>query len=252
MPGIFQLIGDAWNFGRKQPALIHVSFWLLLLPMLAMSLLSRLIAMQRFSNAATSGPATAASLLMIVLAVVFVWGMACVLIIGKRMLAAKAGRSRTSFKAVRREARGFIIPLILTSILRSVFAFLWALLLIIPGIIYSVRTAFYFIIIVEEGVSYRAALQRSKEIARGHVWDIFWRFVVLAIILFAPISIVTAILHAFSDTYAAQFGTDLLSTIFTTLSAVLFILCIVQMYGSLRPATAPVTGSVARSAKKRK
>lgn len=250
MPGVFQLIGDAWNFGRKQPALIHASFWLLLLPMFAMSLLSRFI--NQAENTADIGPASAASLSMVIFAVIFLWGIACVLVVGKRMVAAKAGRTRTSFKAVRREARGYIIPLILTSILRSVFAFLWSLLLIIPGIIYSVRTAFYFIIIVEEGVAYRAALQRSKDIARGHVWGIFWRLVVLVIILFAPISIGSAVLRSFSDTQAAEVGVDLLSTIFSAMSAVLFILCIIQLYGALRPATAPIMGSAGRGAKKKK
>lgn len=252
MPGIFELIGNAWNFCRKQPALIHVGFWLLLLPMLAITLLSRFIELQRFQNETQSGPATAASLGIVALTVVFVWGLASVLVVGKRLLAAKAGRSRTSFKAVRREARAYIIPLILTSILRSIITFLWGLLLIIPGIIYTIRTVFYFIIIVEEGIAYRPALQRSKELARGQIWNIFWRVVALALFLFGIISIVSDTLHSFSDSPLALYGIDLLTDVFTTVSVVLFILCLIQMYGALRPATAPITGGASSKTKRTK
>lgn len=242
MPSIATLIGTAWNFGRKQPALTHVFLWLLLLPMLAMSLLMRFIDVERVSGLAGTQPAVAAAALgMLALIVVFVWGTACVLIVGKRMIAAKAGRTRTSFKAVTREARSFVIPLILTSILRSVFTFLWSILLIVPGIIYSIRTMFYFIVVVEEGAAYRTALEQSKYIMRGHVWSVFWRVVVLGALLFAPISIIDAVLRILTGG-AAEIGIDILSAVLTAVSVVLFIFCIIQMYGALRPATAPVMG----------
>jgi len=252
MLGIFALIGDAWNFGRRQPVLIHASFWLLLLPMLIIMLLSRFVVLQRFSDPADTGSATAAFLGMVILSVIFLWGITCVLVIGKRLIAAKAGRSRTSFKSVRREARGFIIPLILTSVLRSVFTFLWGILLIVPGIIYAIRTVFYAIIIVEEGIAYRAALKRSKDIVRGQLWTVFWKVVVIALLLFVPIKIITAVLLAFSSGPAAIVGIAIISTVLTTVSTVLFLLCLIEMYGALRPATAPIMGSIGSSKKKRK
>lgn len=242
MPSVFTLIGDAWNFARKQNVLIQAAFWLMFLPLVGVNELSSFIADPRVKVDVDNGaPVLLSALCILVLSIILVWGVACVLVVGSRQLGAAAGRSRTSFKAVRAEARGFLIPLILTGILRNILTFLWGILLIVPGVIYSIRTVFYPIILVAEGISYRPALQRSKEITRGHAWQLFFSLLLLGIVLFLPIRLI--------DAFSVDMPLDLAMTILniitaalTTISTVLYTLCVITMYAALKPATKPVTG----------
>jgi len=130
----------------------------------------------------------------IILALVLIWGIACVLVMGKRMITTKAGRTRTSFKVVRKEGKKFVINIFLTSILRDCFTILWGLLLIIPGIIYAIRTAFFSVTIVIEGLGYRSALKKSKKVVTGHTWTVFGYFFGLGIVIFFPAIILTVLL----------------------------------------------------------
>jgi hypothetical protein len=78
-------------------------------------------------------------------------------------------------------ALGFVVPLLLTTILKSLIIGIGFLLFIIPGIYFMFRYALTSQAVVLEGVSGGAALRRSKEIMshNGHILQIF----VLAIIL---------------------------------------------------------------------
>lgn len=122
----------------------------------------------------------------VLLVVIMLWGAACVLLVGKKLVHSPAGRNRTSLAAVAREGRFFIVPLLLTGILRSCIGLLWSLLLIVPGIIYAIRTTFYTIIIVAEDISYRAALRQSIVLVRGHTWQVLWRLAVIFTVIYGP------------------------------------------------------------------
>ncbi|UPA22448.1 hypothetical protein K8942_05365 [Candidatus Peribacteria bacterium] len=250
MPSVFTLIGNAWAFAKKQSVLMQVAIWLMFLPMIGMNELSSFMADPALKmDAANGAPILLSALFILILSVILVWGIACVLLIGSRQLGSSSGRSRTSFSAVRTEARRFLIPLILTGILRNIITFLWALLLIVPGVIYSVRTAFYSIILIEEGISYRPALQKSKAIVKGHTWQLFIKLFLLGIILFAPIRI----LDGFGINMPTSMSLtilNVLSAAFTTLSTVLYTLCTIEMYGHMKPATKPVTGGGKKAVKK--
>src|SRR3989338_701328 len=68
---------------------------------------------------------------MLLLSILVVWGTACILLVGKRLVQSKAGRARTSFATVRKDAATYVLPLLLTGILRACFTFFWML----PGLI---------------------------------------------------------------------------------------------------------------------
>lgn len=119
--------------------------------------------------------------------VIILWGISCCTLVGKRLLQSRAGRARTSFKVVRKQAWRFVMNLMLTDILRGCFTFFWALLLIVPGIIYQIRTFFYFIAIVCEGKGYRSALQQSKNVVKGQTWTVFWYVLGLILAIFLPL-----------------------------------------------------------------
>lgn len=160
-------------------------------------------------------------LLMIVihiaLSLIIVWGIACVLVVGKRMIMSKAGRARTSFSVVRKEGGKYVVNLFLTGVLRDIFSFFWVLLLIIPGIIYSLRTVFYHIVIVCEDTGYRPALLRSKEIVKGHTWTVLWYFLGLSLVIFLPIVFVMGI----TGDLVSQFDTRLLPAVYIMTSVLM-------------------------------
>jgi hypothetical protein len=236
MPSPFALIGLAWGFWQKQPALHTVTAVLLWLPLLLQAALVRALdPWMETQSAATTNAILISFLSLLLVSVVLTWGNACVLIVSKRLLGSAAGRSRTSFKAVRRQGRGFILPLILTEILRTCMTILWALLLIIPGIIYTVRTAFASVIVVAEGIAYRPALKRSIETVRGRTWAVFWRLLALGLILGVPPSALAIIADQTIELpLLADVAVDLVATGLTAAAATMFLLSVTALYGELR------------------
>ena len=115
-----------------------------------------------------------------------IWGTACTLIIGKKLISSRAGRSRSSFGTLRTQGRKYIIPLLFTGILQQCFVLFWMILLIVPGIIYAVRTFFYQVIIISDGKVYRDALKKSKSIVTGHTWTALSSLVGIGCVLFLP------------------------------------------------------------------
>ncbi len=129
----FRLLREAWAFLRSQPALLHVLLWLMIAPLVAFDALTLYWPQSDVESIRQIGSVGygLASLLFIVTTF---WGLACVLLVGRRMVINRAGRSRTSFRSVRREASALIFPLFFTSLLRSIVTIEWALLALIPGI----------------------------------------------------------------------------------------------------------------------
>ena len=226
-------LSQAFRFARSQPALRSVGFWLIFLPLLAMNVLIRFADVLRQENSDMSNV-----LGLIVLAlfagVLLVWGTACILLIGKRLLRSGAGRSRTSFRAVTRQASGFVIPLLLTGILRGCITTLWSLLLVVPGIIYNLSTIFYPVVVVCEGLSYRPALQRSNQILKGQWWKGVLRILWIAIILFVPFHIVLALLELTVQDFWQALILDFAGSAVDAFLIVIFTLTTIVVYRDLK------------------
>ncbi|MDA3931506.1 MAG: DUF975 family protein, partial [Tenericutes bacterium] len=70
--------------------------------------------------------------------------------------------------------KGPIINYIITYILRSIFVFLWTLLLIIPGIIKSFSYAMTFYILADNpDLEPTEAIRQSQEMMSGNKWRLF-------------------------------------------------------------------------------
>lgn len=287
MPNLFTLIGNAWRFYRKQPALNAVVFWFLFLPLAALNVLTRMLMPPEGS---TMGPdeyvgmmkdSPAAILVflpaMLILSFIAIWGTACILLVGKRLIQSKAGRARTSFASVRKDAIPYVLPLFLTGILRACFTFFWALpgvlilfagiifwvsavgnpsmiitenspwmwLVIfllpfsfIPSIIYNFRTAFYEVVVVGESKFYRTALQKSKQVVRGHTWRVFFYIVGLSVVLFAPPSMIASRLETLIVAVEPRFApaSDVFSAALGSGATLLFLLANMSLYGALKKA----------------
>ncbi|MSR86812.1 hypothetical protein EXS70_01415 [Candidatus Peribacteria bacterium] len=284
------LITEAWLFLRKQPALFHVLVWFLILPVVIMDLLTAywpVSEAQAIDQIGDIGYVLAS----ILLTFVTFWGFACVLLVGRRMVVNRAGRSRTSFRAVRNDSARMIFPLFFTSLLRSVITLEWAMLavipavlfllgsqecratfspafsaagtyfqggggsmpilfssffvrcsplfltlpLLVPALIYQLRTAFYGIVLTSSDLRYRDALRKSSAVVRGKSWRIFWTLLAMGLLLLIP-SLILGGLVSFIQ-YSALPGLDIISVIFSDViyacSGLLFTLALVAYYGKL-------------------
>lgn len=243
----FEIIGTAWSFYRKQPVLNQITFWLLFVPIGLLDALSGMIdtvAAQGLNiDASTMQSMTSMEVALTIpimagLIYFAVWGHVCVLTVSKRLLTSSAGRSRSSFKAVRDQSKKFIIPILLVGIIRGVTTILWSLLLIIPGVIYSVRTVFFDIMMIEEGkVIYgRDTLTKSTELVKGHGWEVFTKLLIISACVFIPVALVDL---------ALQFGLTAIDYRLEDLAIVLidavdayagmfFVICNVALYAEVK------------------
>lgn len=185
------LIREALTFARKHPVFISIIVWMGIVPRSIMDAVRLLLEQNgRLPWALT----IAIALLDLLLAY---WSLAAVLMIGKRMYKQRAGRGRTSLVSVLRESRMLLLPLVFTSFLRACVTVYWALLFLIPGIVYFLKTAFYAIAMAMDDLQYRSALHHSHALVTGRFWNVTGTLAILALILLVPAE-------------AAFFGLDLL------------------------------------------
>jgi uncharacterized membrane protein len=229
MPNVFTIIGEAWSFYRKQPVLGQVVFWLLFLPMFLIETWAQII-----PEDAESATVFWFLIGVIALAILIVWGSACVLVVGKRLINSRAGRSRTSFRTVRKQARKLIVPLILTDILFDCFTFFWSLLLIVPGIIYSARAMFYPVVVAAEGKTYRKALKRSKNVVKGHTLDALLHVLGIGFVIFFPIITISFASVIVITNPLFIFITIIVSNGITSIALMLYLLSIIILYRELK------------------
>lgn len=238
MTSTFSILRTAWNFARTHSVLKPIAVWMLFAPLLGMSLLSELAAL--LEKEGWRGERQQIGLLILlgalVTGIVLVWGSACVLVVGGRMLRNTAGRTRTSFRAVTRQARAFVIPLILTGLLRTCFVLLWGILLIVPGIVYSLSTVFYSIVVVCEGKAYRGALRQSKAVLRGQWWRGILAYLLLCIVVFVPLWAVSMLLEIFLPTelFPLSLIGAVIDSVTGTAGILLFTLATVVLYKQLK------------------
>lgn len=134
-----RLLAEAVAFWRTQPALGSVLVWFFFLPFVLQDLF---IEFHPRSDAPSIQRIGDVGYVLTELLVAFVslWGVTCVLLVGRRMVTSRAGRSRTSFASVRREALRYILPLLGTSIIRWGMTFLWLLLYIVPVAVFVLQS----------------------------------------------------------------------------------------------------------------
>lgn len=288
----FRLIGEAWTFAQKQPALFSVFFWFLMLPTILIDV-ADVYWPQSTERDIESISLAAFGFAMLILGFITYWGLASVFLVGKRMVVNRAGRSRTSFRSVRRESAGLILPLFFTTLLRAIVTIEWMLIaivpaiafvllsqecraavspllsgfnvmfngggsgalkaaslvffnsswplllvipLLIPALIYQIRTVFFGVIVGSEDLRYRDALRRSRDIIRGHAWKVFGVLIALCVILLAPVGIVATVLEALGKAFWADYriaGSIVIDALYSFM-AFIFTLALIAMYGKLR------------------
>lgn len=196
---------------------------------------------------------------VIAMQLVLTWGSACILVIGKRQIQNKAGRTRTSFAAVRTEAKPLIVPLFFTAILQGIMILYHALLflipvlvvalssddtdpwsllilspLLLPAFVYAIRTMFHDIVIATEGIAYRASLRRSKELITGKFWYTLWALMVFGLTAFVPLGIISTVSEFLPSALTFTLSTTLLESLLSSYGSLFFLLFCIGYIGALR------------------
>ncbi len=96
------------------------------------------------------------------------------------------------------ETSQYFWPYVGLVVLTSIFVLLWALLLIIPGIIYSVLYSFACYALFFEDKRGMAAIRRSVQLVSGYFWPVFGRFIFVGVIVWV-FSLLISIPLSFSE-----------------------------------------------------
>jgi len=97
----------------------------------------------------------------------------------------KTDENRMNWKTVLRKAFSRLGSYIGTSLLASLILFGFSLLLVIPGIIWTLYYAFFMQVVVLRGIGGKAALNYSKSLVEGRWWKVFWILFVISLIYIA-------------------------------------------------------------------
>lgn len=94
---------------------------------------------------------------------------------------------KNNFSSVKdswQESKKLFGPFFILSLLVFVLLILWALLLIIPAIIFGVFYSFAVLIFIFDGKKGIAAIKASRDLVKGYWWPVFGRLVFLFFILY--------------------------------------------------------------------
>lgn len=176
---------------KKSVAVYPTVFWktikMLLLPLLAsipLAIIAVLIGLVNYASPITS----VANVLYIILgvlgavAVIFFVIVMYIAQIGAMIIVQKNDPQiliKDTFLLAKSKAWKFLT----TSLWACLFIFLWMLLLIIPGLVMMVYYTFIAWAILDEGLSGRAALKRSKALVKNYWWAVFWRTILPTIVI---------------------------------------------------------------------
>jgi hypothetical protein len=98
-----------------------------------------------------------------------------------------------------KETKKYFWSYLWLSVLTTIFVLLWALLLIIPGIIFSVFYSFAVYAFFFEDLKGMAAVKRSVSLVKNYWWAVFGRFIVIAIVLWIFTVIISIPLYFTDD-----------------------------------------------------
>lgn len=231
---ISALLRSAWIEYRRQPVLNEAVLWLIVLPLFGTSIIGRLsgISGDPYWQGYEAPEEARWPMfgLIILLNVFIIWGTAVVLV-------STRDRSKSyTFSDARAAAAPLIGPLFLTIVLRLCLTALWTLVLIVPGVLYSLRTVLAEPIVALEGVSYRPALERSIALIKGRTTHVAWLLVGASLALFFPIGLLLGIIEAIVQAIDPRLLalSDGLQAAMSGVASAVFMLVLVAVYQHLK------------------
>jgi len=153
-------------------------------------------------------------------------------------------KERVDMKAIYNASYSKIISYIWISVLVTVAILGGTLLLIIPGIIFSIWFSFSLYILILSGSRGTQSLSESRELVKGYFWPVLWRWVapyfvfglLLTVIFVIPVYLIGLAIGNPMAGFAAEtpWWADLISSVFSILTVPLFTIIGVLLYNSLK------------------
>ncbi len=153
-------------------------------------------------------------------------------------------QEKVDMKAIYNASYSKILSYIWISILVTLATLAGTLLLIIPGIIFSIWFSFSLYILILEELKGTQALSASRELVRGYFWPVLWRWIapyfvyglLLTVIFVIPIYLIGLGLGNPMVGFAAEmpWWSDLISSFLSILTVPLFTIIAVLLYKSLK------------------
>lgn len=203
----------------------------LFVPVLIYSVLMSLVGQTLWANV----------LLSILLTIVQMWvGLALTKEIAERY----EQKPNQPLEAQLKNTTSLIIPSIWISIISTLIILGGTLLLIIPGIIFSVWYMFGNVALVLDGKKGMAALKESKRLVRGRWWQVFFAAVLPTVAIVLLLILVDIVLNAIFGIINSILIIELISSFISYLMTPLFTAIFVILYIELQRSLIPPTPEV--------
>lgn len=217
LPDMSVLLRSAFDlFKKKMRSLMKIAAFAFVLQ-LALSIITLLIGAGTFFGASSVGTGNSAVGggifgvgILLLLGMLVVYALLYAWIQATYILNIRRDEADPDMHAIVAEAKPLIMPIWGVSILAGLIIVAGFILLVIPGIIFSIWYSFAVMIVVLEGIRGNAALKQSKQYVRGRWWAIFGRIFVLFVIMAIISAIVNGIFGGLGD-YVGTFLSDAVS-----------------------------------------
>lgn len=263
------LLAGAVAFQAKHPVLRPVTALLLVAPAFLDHAMRRVLAVQEPlllpDMPLWEQPLMVATgLVLLFTTIVELWGVSCVLAIARRLLGHPAGRNRRVLLALMREGAHAVPALFFTNVLRictilllllpsllAVFLLLWqqaparwlvaaGALTALPAVFYALKTSLYAVVVVGEGLRFRAALRRSADALRGRLLRLSARLLALFAVTLGPAMLLDEllVLRIPSEELSARaLVADGAISVVEGVGVLLCTVALAQLYAGIRTAT---------------
>lgn len=129
------------------------------------------------------------------------------------MVYIKDDSALVSIKEIWKKAKPYAWPYFVLSLLTGILLILWGLLLIIPAIIMGVYYSFVAWVFLNEDLKNMKAIRRSKELVSGYWWPVFWRTLLLCVIMWIIIGLFSGLRAQSSTVNSYSFVSNVISFI---------------------------------------
>lgn len=135
-------------------------------------------------------------------------------------------------KKLFQETKSLFWPYLGLSLLTGLLISLWALLLLIPGIIFAVFYSLVDYVFFSENKRGMEAIKRSKFLVKGYFWPVFGRVLLLGVIFFIFMSIISWPMDS-TDNKSFLFLWNIIVQVISFLTAPIALIFIYRIYNDL-------------------
>jgi len=190
LPSVGELFRQSFSLMRERIWVMFLSFFLPILAVIGAAIVGGSISFIAYKANHIAGIVTA-----IVLGLVIFVGYiyALMLAITSQIVALRDVGEKTGAIENLKRSRPFILSFFLIGLLVSMAVMGGVFLLIVPGVILAVKFNFAQYALILEGKKGRAALAQSKAYVLGRTGKVFWRLLLMWVIIYIPVIILNIV-----------------------------------------------------------